>query len=186
MSQGGTVDFSADCVPSSATTSEDRRCCLEQEDLTGHTTPTRQPEQQTSSRGCNPSLEFPKSVAQKLTISQDCWRRLAWQQCRRLEVEGATWWAATRLTVVFRSSAISSTLCDEGVLRWSVLAHPTCAWQQCRCFEVEDATDDLQVERSCTVTPPRVLRLERRCNAYNAASVPRRLRLSLLCHLCRA
>ena len=62
---GGTVDFSADRFPLSPTPSENRRCCLQQEDPTDQTTSTHAPDQPTASPTRAPSLEIPQSVIQK-------------------------------------------------------------------------------------------------------------------------
>ena len=51
---GGTVDFSADRLPLSPTTSENRRCCLQQEDPTDQTTSTHTPDHQPPSPNNTP------------------------------------------------------------------------------------------------------------------------------------
>ena len=61
---GGTDDFSANRSPSSATSSKNRQCCLQQEDPTDQTTSTHVPDHRPSSPNGAPSLEIPQSVTQ--------------------------------------------------------------------------------------------------------------------------
>ena len=63
--QGGTDDFSAAPSTSSATSSENRQCCLQQEDLSDQTTSTREPEDPTPFPNSTPALEIRQSVTQK-------------------------------------------------------------------------------------------------------------------------